>query len=147
SREANAFGASAFIKVVTVGVSDQHTSQSYFLYRDSDTVAFERPRNPNGNKLVFGWEFRPVLNRESVEAGLRQLFAVVALDARDAANSTRDFKVNARVKTYWVKFDKKNAVINSGPREQRHDPEQSVVIPCSANFHQGLGPEITDVAV
>src|SRR5579864_246207 len=62
SRKVNAFGASAIVKVVTIGFSARDTKQSYYLYRDTDTVALQRPTGDNN--LVFGWEFRPILNRE-----------------------------------------------------------------------------------
>jgi hypothetical protein len=148
SRQANAFGASAVVKVVTVGVSAQSTRQSYYLYRDTDTVAFQRPAAGDGTNLVFGWEFRPVLNRTVVEPGLRQLFAVVALDAPDTSEMAQDLELKVKIRTYWVKYDKKHSVIVSGPCDQRNDDRMPAIkIPCSKSFHQGLGPEITALNV
>lgn len=70
SRKVNAFSAAAVVKVISVGLSSRRSSQSYYLYRDTDTVAFQR--SSRDGKLVFGWQFRPVLNRTAVEPGLRQ---------------------------------------------------------------------------
>lgn len=142
SKSSTAFGASAVVKVVTIGYSEKHGSESYFLYRDTDTVAFERPAS---SKLVFGWEFRPVLNRQTVEPGMRQLFAVVALDNQDNIATTSDSGVKIKVRTYWARFDKKNAVISSGPFEIRDDPEATLAVPSPDSIQNSLGAQIEKV--
>src|SRR6185369_13709679 len=58
NKRSDAFGASAVAKVVQVGFSSIKRGQTYFLYRDNDTTAFE---DYNGDETVFGWQFRPVL--------------------------------------------------------------------------------------
>ena len=143
SRKVNAFGAAAVVKVVTIGYSERHTGQSYYLYRDTDTVALQRPTA--GDKLVFGWEFRPVLGRAAVEPGIRQLFAVVALDEMDSLNSGGDFKINVRTRTYWAKFDQKRAVISSNPCDEYKPNVRPLPIPRSQTIQHSLGPRVEKV--
>src|SRR5262245_30462604 len=79
STNSKSIGGSAVASVVTLGVTSKGESQQLFVHRDSDTVAFERystaePRLfPDDNATVFGWEFRPVLGRETVSTGMRQM--------------------------------------------------------------------------
>ncbi len=110
----NSFSGAAVVKIVTVGYSESHRGSNLYLYKDSDTVAFEKPQDATAAD-TFGWQFRPVLGRPSVDAGVRQMFAVVALPATDrytqdsssgqALPASPQLKVTA--KTYWVKYDVK----------------------------------------
>jgi len=143
SQKAFAFGASAVVKVVTLGYSEQHQGQTYFLYRDADTVALERPCAPN--KLRFAWEFRPVLNRTAVEAGWRQLFAVVSLDQPDDFLTGTNISLQAKVTTYWASYDKANAVLTSGPYELRSPALIPVIIPSSKSVNEALSPKVKSV--
>ena len=88
STKSNAFGGSAVVKLVEVGYSQRKRSQVFYLYRDTDTLSYQRMipgDNSNGEKpkIVFGWMFRPVLGRRSISPGLRQLFAILALPQKD----------------------------------------------------------------
>ncbi|MFL6388902.1 MAG: hypothetical protein ACJ71U_15575 [Terriglobales bacterium] len=111
----NQFGGAAVTKVMTLGYTERHRGQTVYLVKDTDTFAFERnEKPPTGAKtatpLIFGWTFRPVLNRRAVEAGTRQVFAIIALPTDDAFDSqTKDYKVSVHVKTYWVSFDRKTS--------------------------------------
>lgn len=102
STKSNAFGGSAVVKMIQVGYSQRRTGKVFYLYRDTDTVAYERMVSGDGHKIVFGWMFRPVLGRRSVSPGLRQLFAVLALPAKDG--DAVQF-LNAHVATFWKKYD------------------------------------------
>lgn len=104
--KANAFGGSAVIKLVTVGYSERRRGQTYYMFRDNDTVSFQRQSVPRSGEIIFGWGFRPVLGRRSVAPGTRQLFAVVSLPKEDLPDSTgkvEHFAVD--VKAYWRKYD------------------------------------------
>ncbi len=107
SRKSNAFGASAVAKVIQVGFSALSRAQTYFLYRDTDTIAFEGREGPSS---YFGWEFRPILGRHSVSAGKRQMFAVIALD--DADDEPTAFDVEVIVQTKWVKYQAKEQTVS-----------------------------------
>lgn len=101
SRKSNAFGASAVAKVVQVGFSSVRRGQTYFLYRDNDTTAFQEY---TPTETVFGWQFRPVLGRRSVAAGPRQMFAVIALPEGDLEAHEYDLEVS--VETRWAKYQR-----------------------------------------
>ncbi len=117
SSKSHAFAGAAVAKIVQVGYNQRKRSQVFYLYRDNDTVSYERMVPGDPNKIVFGWVFRPVLGRRSVSPGLRQLFAIVALSAADrcVADSTSPAdpkalqqcpgpKLDASVRTYWKKY-------------------------------------------
>jgi hypothetical protein len=109
STKSNAFGGTAVVKVVQVGYSQRRKSQTFYLYRDNDTIAYERMTAEDPNTVVFGWMFRPVLGRRSVSPGFRQLFAILALPGHDneadgdAEGGPR--QLSTRVRTYWKKYD------------------------------------------
>ena len=71
----NAFGGSAVAGMFTVGYSERRRGQVFYLYRDNDTLSFERMITKE-KATTFGWQFRPVLGRKSVSPGLRQMFAI-----------------------------------------------------------------------
>lgn len=111
SSKSNAFGGSAVAKMVTVGYTERHRGQTYYLFRDNDTVSFERQAEPESGEITFGWAFRPVLGRKSVAPGSRQLFAVVSLPKADTfvgdttalSHGVAHFIVDIRA--YWRKYD------------------------------------------
>jgi hypothetical protein len=106
STKSNSFGGAAVVKMFQVGYSERRRGQVFYLYRDNDTVSYERMNGGATNQVVFGWVFRPVLGRNSVSPGLRQLFAIVALPSDDAQNNVTVQSLNARVRTYWKKYDR-----------------------------------------
>jgi hypothetical protein len=112
STKSNAFSGSAVLKVVQVGYSQRRRGQTFYLYRDNDTVSYERMDSTHPDQIVFGWMFRPVLGRRSVSPGMRQLFAVASLPAAD--NCTPETAIqhacpvqqlSAHVRTFWKKYD------------------------------------------
>lgn len=108
--KSHAFGGSAVMKLVTVGFNERRRGQTYFMYRDNDTIAFERQTCPATGRLTFGWAFRPVLGRKSVSPGSRQLFAVVALPENDSyidQPNQGEATYAAEIKAYWRKYDPK----------------------------------------
>jgi hypothetical protein len=104
SNRANAFGGSAVSSVFSIGYNEQRQSQTFYLYRDNDTIAFER-MSDSPTETTFGWSFRPVLGRRSVSPGARQMFAVISLPYADVKASEIPVKVS--IKTYWRHFDQK----------------------------------------
>jgi len=101
STKSNAFGGAAVVKMLQVGYGQRRRTQNFYLYRDADTVSYER-MTPDGKSVVFGWMFRPVLGRRSVSPGLRQLFAVVALPGKSADPRA----LQATVRTYWKRYNR-----------------------------------------
>lgn len=112
SSKSNAFGGSAAVSAFQVGFSARKRSQIFYLYRDNDTLSYERMTG-DSNKIVFGWMFRPVLGRRSVSPGLRQLFSILALPnndcTKDELNTFGDActaHLTTTVRTYWKKYDR-----------------------------------------
>jgi hypothetical protein len=161
SRSSNSFGASAVAKVVQVGFSATKRGQTYFLYRDNDTLSFEYPNNEK--KSVFGWQFRPVLGRRSVAPGMRQMFAVVALPAKDSFGKDIPIEYNLEIKveTSWVKYQRSQLTTYPttlwyealgrivGKPSTPPKPDDAVCylvrVPTTGAFQETLAPEITDV--
>ncbi len=111
SSSSTAFGGAAVAKIISISYNQRKRSQTFFLYRDCDTLAIERA--PVGNSVTFGWVFRPVLGRKSVSPGMRQMFAVIALpetDVRaDDANENHGASspsIAVHAITYWLHYDK-----------------------------------------
>ncbi len=115
SNKSNAFSGAAAVSAFQVGASSRKRSQIFYLYRDSDTVSYERMTG-DPKKIVFGWMFRPVLGRRSVSPGLRQLFAIMALpnvdctnvnsQGRDKDGNVCKANLKSKVRTYWKKYDR-----------------------------------------
>jgi hypothetical protein len=97
----NAFGGSAVAGMFTVGYSERRRGQVFYLYRDNDTLSFERMITKE-KATTFGWQFRPVLGRKSVSPGMRQMFAVVSIPKPDDGHLNQELRVSVR--TYWRKY-------------------------------------------
>lgn len=81
--------------------------KTYYLVQDQDTVALAfRPSDEH--RVGFMWEFRPVLSRRYVKAGLKQTFVQLAFDAPRDAKEGEIGKVIFR--TYWRKYDRKTGI-------------------------------------
>lgn len=106
STKSSSFGGAAVIKMIHVGYNQQRRGQTFYLYRDADTVAYERMGTGDSNDLKFGWMFRPVLGQNAVSPGLRQLFAVVSLPRQDVGKDDISQLITATVRTYWKKYDR-----------------------------------------
>jgi hypothetical protein len=153
SEKSNAFGGAALAGVFSLGFSGKWKSEKLYLYQDSDTLAFRKPPKPresteqnNPEVLEFGWQFRPVLGRTSVEPGIRHLFAVVALDELDEVGS-KSFAFDVTANTYWKKYSSKRRVAHGKPK--RHSPGTPWLfnINNSARLHGGLTPVVKTVEV
>lgn len=107
STKSNSFGGSAVAKIFQVGYSERQRGQVFYVYRDNDTISYERMDTSDPKKIVFGWMFRPVLGRRSVSPGLRQLFAIVGLPSGDKIEGKAlTNKLGASIRTYWKKYDR-----------------------------------------
>lgn len=167
--KSNAFGAAAVARMVSVGYSERRRGQLFYVFRDQDTVAFNEMPSGKDSWLTFGWQFRPVLGRRTVAAGMRQLFAVVSLPLEDLeAIEQGAVKLVARVDTFWVKYDgekQSTTLANQVPfwsrmaylaslgttvspypsRRSRFGVEMDTLIPATASFQQSLRPRIDEV--
>jgi hypothetical protein len=102
SNKANTFGASAVARLFTVGYTERRRGQIFYVFRDHDTVSFEKMRSSADDVAHFGWQFRPVLGKRSVMPGMRQLFAVLSLPVKDEGD--QEYKLKVVVRTRWMKY-------------------------------------------
>lgn len=150
SKKSNAFGAVAPVSAFTVGASASVSGETFYLYQDTDTYAFELPVDTSApSKLRFGWQFRPVLGRPAVEPGIRQLFAVIALDEKDgpddrnaAAGVNVPLKVTA--KTHWQRYKSKKRLPYGDPFMSHVEYQaEGFPVPYTWHLQKNLTPKIT----
>ncbi len=151
SQKASAFGGAIAAQVFSVGYSAQKRSQVFYLYRDMDTVSFQKPV-AEANKVQFGWQFRPVLGRRIVTPGMRHMMAVLALPANDVPGQTTEPKLKIHVKTTWNNYKLKTQTTEGRrglfkPDVPKHFdyPEAEVSVPSTASVQADLGPSINSV--
>jgi hypothetical protein len=156
SQKANAFGGAIASSVFSVGYSAQKRSQVFFLYRDMDTVSFQKP-STSPNSVILGWQFRPVLGRRSVSSGMRHMMAVMALPSTDVPKGKAAPKLTVGVKTSWVHYDgnTQTIVTKSGfwaalfGSKTKPDPVSfnfpDVRVPTTDQAQWDLRPQVTNV--
>jgi hypothetical protein len=131
-----------------------------YLERDADTVALlgENSKNEDAipeSKLRFGWQLRPMAGRRSVTAGLRQMFAVLALPQKDETDKDK-LSLNVEVRTYWRRFNAKTgtssdrlnlkAWISNRPVELHHKWNQKFEVTSTVKVEGGLRPYLENVS-
>src|ERR1017187_8090704 len=117
-------GASATIaNVVNLGGSLLHGQQSYYLVKDQDTLAVQRPPDgacDNGQPpITFAWQFRPVLGQKVVRDGLRQSFAQISFSTPITGYAVCDLHV--AIKTGWRRYDARTGRVGGRIDEPRVD--------------------------
>ncbi|HEY3582577.1 MAG TPA: hypothetical protein VGK82_18620 [Pyrinomonadaceae bacterium] len=160
STKSDSIGGSAVASIVTLGVSSKGESRQVFVHRDSDTVAFERNSNveprlfADDKATVFGWEFRPVLDRQTVSPGMRQMLAVVSLPRPDTSEYDEDVTLEIRTRSYWRRYNKQNqttatnwhwyprVIDGSGTVDGK---VQELAIPNTARIQKGLAPKVATI--
>ena len=149
SSKSNAFGGAALAGVFSLGFSGEWQSEKLYLFQDNDTLAFSRARDASrSSELAFGWQFRPVLGRGTVDPGRRHLFAILALDQLESSvmEQTFPFKVSAR--SYWLKYSSKHRVARGAPRDPRSSAKPwDLEIRNAFLLHKGWSPDVASVAV
>jgi hypothetical protein len=93
--------------------------KQYFIVKDQDTLAEQfQPSEAEFGALAakgvdtqrvraFAWQFRPVLGRQFVQAGSKQVFVQLAFPGRASVKSFG----NVMVRTYWRRFDAKTGIL------------------------------------
>jgi hypothetical protein len=71
--------------VVSVGGSFLHSSQTYYVLKQQDTVAMVGPTDPDACNAVttIEWQFRPLAGKSYVQDGPRTVYAELAFPAVD----------------------------------------------------------------
>jgi len=125
TQDVKSVGAGAVISgIVNVGANFLGVKQTSYLVQAQDTIALKRkaakeescnpdPKAAAGDAgsaaptttgklqpLVFSWQFRPVLNRETIQQGMRQMFAQIALP-----DHQRDLPLRVQIRKFWRRYD------------------------------------------
>jgi hypothetical protein len=156
TQSANSFGGALAAQVFSVGVVGQKRSQTFYLYRDIDTVSFQEPDKNFPKELHFGWQFRPVLGRRTVEAGLRHMMVVLSLPASDEETGAPSLRI--QVKTHWVRYESKtqtttvhenffqNLFSHFPEREDGwYDQQTPLLVPRTEEYQKELAPVVDRV--
>jgi hypothetical protein len=161
SANSQSIGGSAVASVMTLGLTSKGETRQLFVHRDSDTLAFERSPNNEpalfgeGDAIVFGWEFRPVLGRKAVSAGMRQMFAVIALPVPDESEYNGVIAVQIKTRSYWRRYNSRNQTTAPKwhwfPRtidgSRSIDSKiQELAIPNTAKIQANLEPKVTKIS-
>lgn len=150
SQKATGFGGAIASNIFSLGISSQKRSQVFYLYRDMDTLSFQS--GADGGPLRFGWQFRPVLGRRSVEPGMRHMMAVLGLPCSDAGVEIPQIKVHVR--TRWERYDWKTQTTSPGGHSWLHHGSQeeyleqdfdATEVPSTESSQQRLRPSISHV--
>jgi hypothetical protein len=108
TKDSKQIGLGAILGVFSVGVSGGKSKETLYLVAQTDTVALEKihPADEqfNDKALTISWQFRPVLGQQTVVAGPRQVFALIALPALE---KNRDYKASIRAYTRWRRYNMK----------------------------------------
>jgi hypothetical protein len=110
-------GAGAVIaNVINFGGSFLYGHQTYYLVREQDTVALQRRPSrddikcpDNFEPVTFAWQFRPVLGQPTIQQGMRQTFAQIAL-APSRPPKGDALPTGVWISTCWRKFDRKTGI-------------------------------------
>ena len=147
SQSAVGFGGAVAAAVYSAGVSVQKRSQVFYLLRDMDTVALQEAA-PDTCSIKFGWQFRPVLGRHSIDPGLRHLMVVIGLPTVDEDKGMPTLRI--KVATRWQHYYQKTQTVAANGHFWRSLPPGSsfdtdVQVPTSLEIQGDLGPHIKTV--
>jgi hypothetical protein len=109
-------GGGVVTQVFSLGGNFLHSRQTYYLVQDQDTTATQFPGSATA--AAFGWEFKPVLGRSTVQAGLRQTFAQMTFPVGPEVGCLAAVQVITR----WRKYDSKTGTLGAAFDEQTGAP-------------------------
>ncbi len=82
-RDVSSIGFGAVVGMAQLGGAGSRQSESVYLVKDTDTVAFQRARCANDSERAggahFAWQFRPVLGQRMLEPASRNVYVTLAL--------------------------------------------------------------------
>lgn len=99
-------GSGFVSQVINGGFSYLRGRKTYYIVQDQDTLATMH-ESPRPETTLFSWQFRPVLGRHYVRAGLKQTFVQLA---NPITENLGCFGM-VRITTYWRKYDREHGVL------------------------------------
>jgi hypothetical protein len=144
SQKAIGLGGAIASSVFSFGVAGQKRSQIFYLYRDMDTVSFENPATTK-HPLNFGWQFRPVLGRKSVDSGMRHMLVVLGLPCSDTGANVPEIMVGVR--SHWERYDSKTQTTSrkQARRTSVGFSDFVTAVPSTQSSQDRLTPQVTKV--
>ena len=155
SRDSKSFGIGALVNVFSLGFGQDKRGETYYIGKDTDTVALERipglpvyglekassdKQKPRYRGVSFGWQFRPVFDRTAVEPGVRQVFAMLSLPASVAQDK---WEGKVHVITYWRKYDRRSGAVGKPIAGTVCEWDlDDVVVPIGSGVEEALRPRI-----
>ena len=90
--------------VFPLGIGGGSSKEVIYLIKDIDTLALHQKEDDSG--ISFSWRFRPTLGRDTVEPGLRNVFALITLPLDVHRSEELTFAVKAK----WRKWNKNRPI-------------------------------------
>jgi hypothetical protein len=159
SRDSKSLGLGALANVFSLGVSKGKSNDTFYIGKDTDTVALERIPNldlygmadpvvrdkaAKYRGVSFGWQFRPVFTRAAVDPGVRQVFAMLSLPASVLQDK---WEGSVHVATYWRKYDRKSRTVGKViPGSLSKWQLDNIVVPIGSGIEDALQPNIQNAA-
>jgi len=141
TQDSKKWGAGAIINVFNIGVSGGKKTETFYMVKDTDTFAIEFPAEKIKKDISFGWQFRPVLGRKSVEPGPRNVFALISLPR----HSDEAFEGTIIVETYWRRFDNKSQTAGPVLEKSVNRHHYVINVPRILEMEIGLKPKLYDI--
>jgi len=141
TQDAKTWGAGAIVNVFNVGISGGKKSETFYMVKDTDTFAMEFPAESTGESIAFGWQFRPVLGRKSVEPGPRNVFALISLPQ----SNQEEFEGTIEIETYWRRFYKKTQTVGPVIKKFKNSQKYPIRIPEIAEMKKELEPKVKNI--
>jgi len=139
------------VSVVSLGLAASDQKQSFFVYRDADTIArydgpgrFSTLDKEAIEATSFGWSFRPVLGRDYVEPGIRQVFVALALDENDTPDAAPTLYFS--IKSGWRDLKDRMAA-KEGVASSLTTLAPKLIIPANKTISEKLLPVIDEISL
>lgn len=142
-KSTKSLGLGTVSKILNVGIGASQANETLYLVKDIDTVALGGTSKES--ELSFGWQFRPVFDRRSIDPGVRQVFAVLALPN----SALTDFVGKFEIETCWRRFDraafnrKAGMVGDPVPYSCNRIEDLEIIIPRASILEENLRPKVT----
>lgn len=142
------------LKWLNLGLQRRATSSDNSFAREPETVG-TLGRSGNPAEAKFGWQLRPVAGQSSITAGMRQMFAVVALSQKDLQSEDK-LSLTVKVKTNWRQFNPKTgtssdrlslrAWLTRRPVSGTHSWPRTLDVASTISVESSLKPYIEKIA-
>ncbi len=155
NRDTKSFGLGALVNVFSLGMSQDKRAETYYIAKDTDTVALERipglpvygleqassaKQRATYRGVSFGWQFRPVFNRPSVAPGVRQVFAMLSLPASVLQDK---WEGKVHVLTYWRRYDRATGAVGKPIEGTVSEWDlDDIIVPIGSGVEEALKPQI-----